>query len=138
MNNLYVWALAQNLPVGGFGWVKNTSQFNGGTIKIVIKNYNLDSFTRLRNDLSFLPERMKIEKFEKKLFSNIHDRKECLVHIKTLKQAQNIGFLLEKTLRAIKLHWCEYRAKKKIKKMTLKNVFLSWWIIHFLEKSWKR
>ena len=138
MNNLYVWALAQNLPVGGFGWVKNTSQFNGGTIKIVIKNYNLDSFTRLHNDLSFLPERMKIEKFEKKLFSNIHDRKECLVHIKTLKQAQNIGFLLEKTLRAIKLHWCEYRAKKKIKKMTLKNVFLSWWIIHFLEKSWKR
>ena len=138
MNNLYVWALAQNLPVGGFGWVKNTSQFNGGTIKIVIKNYNLDSFTRLHNDLSFLPERMKIEKFEKKLFSNIHDRKECLVHIKTLKQAQNIGFLLEKTLRAIKLHWCEYRAKKKIKKMTLKNAFLSWWIIHFLEKPWKR
>ena len=38
--------MAQNLLVGGFEWVKNTSQFNGGTMKIVIKNHNADSDTR--------------------------------------------------------------------------------------------
>ena len=28
VNNLCGWAMTQNLPVGGFEWVKNTSQSN--------------------------------------------------------------------------------------------------------------
>ena len=34
----------------------------------------------LKNDLSFLLERMKIEKVEK-LVANLHDKTECVIHI---------------------------------------------------------
>ena len=38
---------------------------------------------------------MKIEKDEK-LVANFHDKKECFIHIKNLKQALNHGFVLKK------------------------------------------
>ena len=70
-------------------------------MKISQKNYNegsdkgyfaevkvqyLEKLHELHNDLLFLPERMKIEKVEK-LFANLHDRTEHVVHIRNLKQA---------------------------------------------------
>ena len=36
VNNLYGQALPQKLPLGGFKWIEETSQFN----KSFIKNYN--------------------------------------------------------------------------------------------------
>ena len=75
LNNLYGWAMSQKLPVDNIEWIKDTSQFN----EDFIKNYNKVSnegyfleidaqyFAKLHdlhNDLSFLPERMKIEKVE--------------------------------------------------------------------------
>ena len=38
-NNLYGWAMSQNLPVNGFKWVKDLSEFN----EIFIRNYNENS-----------------------------------------------------------------------------------------------
>ena len=38
-NNLYRWAMSQKLPVNGFQWVKNLSQFN----ESFIRNYNENS-----------------------------------------------------------------------------------------------
>ena len=38
-NNLYGWAMSQKLPVNGFKWVKNLSEFN----KDFIKNYDENS-----------------------------------------------------------------------------------------------
>ena len=32
-NNSYGWAMSQKLPVNGFVWIKNTSQFNEDFIK---------------------------------------------------------------------------------------------------------
>ena len=76
VNNLYGWTMSQKLPVNKFEWIKETSQFN----EDFIKNYNEESDERyflevdvqyheklheLHNDLPFLPERMKIGKFEK-------------------------------------------------------------------------
>ena len=73
VKNLYGWALSQKLPLGGFKWVEETSQFN----KSLIKSYNEDSDTgyflevdvqyanelhEIHNDLPFLPKREKIEK----------------------------------------------------------------------------
>ena len=67
--------MLHNFPNGGFEWVKNTSQFN----EDFIKNYSEDNDTgyflefiiqylrkshEIHNDLPFLPERMKIGKFE--------------------------------------------------------------------------
>ena len=69
-NNLYGWAMSQNLPVNGFKWVEKSSRFN----EIFIKNYNENSdigyflevdinypkeLFNLHKDLLFLPERKK-------------------------------------------------------------------------------
>ena len=75
-NNLYGWAMPQRLPVNGFKWVKNLSQFN----EDFIKRYDENSITGYlleldieypktlfngHQDLPFLPERKKVEKVEK-------------------------------------------------------------------------
>ena len=75
VNNLYGWAISQNLPINNFEWIEDTSQFN----EDVIKNYNeesdegyfldvdvqyLEKLHELHNDLPFLRDRMKIEKVE--------------------------------------------------------------------------
>ena len=102
VNNLYGWQF-------NFEWIENTSQFN----KDFIKNYmeendqwkwyflevNVHYFEKLhevRKDLSFLTDRKKIEKVEK-LLANVHDKTECFIHIKYLKQALNHGLVLKKS-----------------------------------------
>ena len=76
-NNLYVWAMSQELRVNGFKWVEKLSKFN----EIFIKNYNENSdigyflkvdidyseklfnviVFNLHKDLPFLPERKKVK-----------------------------------------------------------------------------
>ena len=48
----------------------------------------LEKIHQLDNDLPFLTERIKIEKFEK-LVANLHDKTEFVMHIRTLKEALN-------------------------------------------------
>ena len=104
----------QKLPVNGFEWVEELSQFN----EDFIKNYDEDSnkgyflevdveypkklFT-LHSDLPFLTERNKIKKCNK-LVCDIHDKKNYVVHIKTLKQALNHGLILKKVHRVIQFN----------------------------------
>ena len=72
VNNLYGSAMSQKLSVNKFEWKKDAFQFS----EDFIKNYNEESDERcffkvdvqylkklpeLRNDLPFLPDRMKIE-----------------------------------------------------------------------------
>ena len=88
-NNLYGWAMSQPLPVDSFKFVKNVSKID----EEFIKNYDEDSdkgyilevdveypknLHGLHSDLSFLPERMKIDKC-KKLVCNLYDvhKKPC-------------------------------------------------------------
>ena len=74
--------------------IKDTFKFN----EDFIKNYNeesdeghfleidvkyLKNLHELHNDLSFLPERMKVEKFEK-LVANLHDKTEFVIYINNL------------------------------------------------------
>ena len=76
-NNLYGWAMSQELRVNGFKWVEKLSKFN----EIFIKNYNENSdigyflkvdidyseklfngiVFNLHKDLPFLPERKKVK-----------------------------------------------------------------------------
>ena len=113
-NNLYGWAMSQKLPVNNFNWVKNKSKID----EKFIKNYDEDSdkgyifevdihYPRrlhdLHSDLPFLPERMKIDKC-KKLVCNLPNKKNYVVHIKSLKQALNYGLKLEKVHRVIKFN----------------------------------
>ena len=79
--------------------MKDSSQFN----EDFIKNYNeesneryflklnfqyLEKLDEFHNDLTFLPHRMKIEKFEKHV-ANLHDKNEDAIHIQKLKQGSN-------------------------------------------------
>ena len=86
--------MSQKLPVNNFVRIKDTFKFN----EDFIKNYNeesdeghfleidvkyLKNLHELHNDLSFLPERMKVEKFEK-LVANLHDKTEYVIYINNL------------------------------------------------------
>ena len=68
--------MSQKLPVKGFKWVKKLSKFNERFIKDYDENSNEGYFLEvdveyskklfnLHSDLSFLPEKNKIEKYEK-------------------------------------------------------------------------
>ena len=50
----------------------------------------------LRNDLPFLPERVKIEKVEKHV-TNLHDKTEYFIHIRHLKQTLNHRLVFRNT-----------------------------------------
>ena len=107
VNNLYSWAIFQKLPVNNFEWIEDTSQVN----EDFIKSYNeqsdegyflkvnvqyLEKIHEIHDDLLFLPERMKIEKFR----TSLHDKTEYVIHLRNLKQA----LVLRKVPRVIKLN----------------------------------
>ena len=87
-NNLYGWEMSEPLPVNGFDWMENLSKID----EDFIKNYDKDSdkgyildvdveypkhLHDLHSDLPFLPERMKIDKYNK-LACNLYDKKTML------------------------------------------------------------
>ena len=119
MNYSYGWAMLQKLPVNNFEWVEDTSQF----YEDFIKSYNEESdegyfievdvqypekLHERHNDLPFLPERMKIEKAEK-LVSNLHNKNECVTHIRSLKQALNHRLVLKNVNSVIKFNQNAWR-----------------------------
>ena len=114
VNNLYGWTMSQKPPVNNFEWIEDTSQFN----EDFTKNYNdegdegyflevdvqyHEKLHELYNDLPFLLETMKIEKFER-LVTNLHEKSEYVIHIRNLKQAFNHGLVLQKVHRVIKFN----------------------------------
>ena len=113
-NNLYGWAMSQKLPVNGFEWVEDLSQFKEDFIKNYDENSDKGYFLEvdveypknlfsLHSDLPFLPERKKIGKCNK-LVCDFHDKKNYVVHIKALKQALNHGLILKKVHRVIQFN----------------------------------
>ena len=75
---------------------------------------------------------MKTEKVEK-LFTNLHDKNEYIIHIRNLKQALNYGSILKKDHRVIKFNqkaWLKpcsdmnTKLRKKQKRI-LRNAFSS-------------
>ena len=55
----------------------------------------------MHNDLTFLPEEIKIEKI-KKVVANLHDKTEYVIHIRNLKQASNSRLVMKKIQKVIK------------------------------------
>ena len=105
-NNLYGWAMSRKLPVNGFEWVEDLSQFKEDFIKNYDENSDKGYFLEVdveypknlfsvRSNLPFLPERKKIGKCNK-LVCDFNDKKNYVVHIKALKQALNHGLILKK------------------------------------------
>ena len=63
----------------------------------------LGKLHEIQNDLLFLPERMKIEEFEK-LVANLHDKTEYVIHMRNLKKSSNHGLVLKKVYNVIKFN----------------------------------
>ena len=114
VNNLYGWAMSQNVPLNNFKWIEDTSQSN----KDFIKNYNeerdegsfleidvqyLEKLHELHCDLPLLPKMMQFGKF-KQLVANLHNKTEYVIHTRNLKQALNHGLVLGKVHRVIKFN----------------------------------
>ena len=102
-NNLYGWAMSKKLPVNGFKWL-DSDKINK-TNEDFIQNYNENDnkgytleadvkypkrLHKLRSDLPFLSERMKIDKCNN-LVCNLSNKKKYVTHINSLKQALNHG-----------------------------------------------
>ena len=106
--------MSQKLPVNGFKWVDDLSQF----MEDFIKNYDENSdkayiievnveypkkILSYHSDLPFLPERKKIGICNKLAF-DFHNKSNYVVHIKALKQALNQGLILKKLYRVIQFN----------------------------------
>ena len=104
--------MSQKVPVNGFKWVNNDIN------EEFIKNYDENSdkgyilqvdvkYSRklhdLHRDLPFLPKRMKTDKC-KKLMCNLSNKKNYVVHIRSLKQALNHGLKFKKIHRIIEFN----------------------------------
>ena len=81
MNNLYGLAVSKKLPVNGFKWVENTSQFS----QDFIENYHEDSNKDVL--LKFMFNILKEQKLE--YWETCMIKKEYAVHIRSFKQALN-------------------------------------------------
>ena len=106
----------QKLPVDSFKQIEedNLSKFDEKFIKDYDENsdkvYFLEvhveypkNLHKLHSDLSFLPERMKINKCNK-LTCTLQNKGNYVIHIGALKQALNNGLILKKAHRAIKFN----------------------------------
>ena len=110
-NNLYVVAMSKKLPIKGFKWFDDIERIDEEFIKeyneISDKGYVIEAdvdypqeLHDLHSDMSFLPERMVINK-TKKLVCNLHNKKNYVAHINVLKQALSHGLKLRKIHRVI-------------------------------------
>ena len=98
-NNLYGWAMSQKLPMNGFKWVKDLSQFNESFIRTYDENSDIGYFLEVdidypeklfnpHEDLPFLPEGKKVNIVEK-LVCSIEDKEKYVIHMRVLKQTLN-------------------------------------------------
>ena len=90
VNNLCRWVISSKLPLGGFQWVEETSQFNKDFMKSYNEDRNIGYFLEVhvqyREDLHklhniyFLPQRINIENLK-----NLQQRctiKKNVIHIR--------------------------------------------------------
>ena len=107
-NNLYGGAMSQELPVKNFKWVDPNSNWfsnekNGKYTKGYLLDVDIHYPKHLRDshsDFPFLAEKMKINGVTK-LVPNLRDKKNYVVHYKTLKQALDHGLKLTKINRIL-------------------------------------
>ena len=129
-NNLYGWAMSQQLPTHGFKWMKditeekvveilekaNHSMFNKGK-KGYIFEVDLEYPPYLwetHNDYPLAPEKMIVNGVEK-LISHFKPRKNYVVHYRTLRQCLELGMRITAVHRGISFYqspWMEPYIRK--------------------------
>ena len=106
VNNLYGWAMSQELLINGFMWYDDyLSDFNEEFIENYDENSDEGYFLEVdveypktlwgsHKELPFLPEKRKLEKVGK-LACSIEDTEKHVIHKRALKQALNNGLKLK-------------------------------------------
>ena len=129
-NNLYGWAMTQQLPTHGFKWMKditlekvdeilekvNHSMFNKGK-KGYIFEVDLEyppHLWEIHNDYPLAPEKMIVNGVEK-LISHFKPRKNYVVHYRALRQCLELGMRITAVHRGISFYqspWMEPYIRK--------------------------
>ena len=134
-NNLYGWAMSQNLPTHGFKWMDidipsvlkllEKKDTKIGYIFEVDLEYPV-SLWEEHNDYPLAPEKIKIVNVDK-LISSFLPKKHYVLHYKNLKQYLEEGMILKKVHRGIKFNqscWMEpYIRKNTELRKEAKNAF---------------
>lgn len=105
INNLYGWAMAEMLPISDYKWAKNISaaeimetedESDTGYMLEVDLEYPQELHD-IHNDYPLCAEHMEIgDAKHKKLLLNLHDKKNYVLHYRTLKFALASGMKLKK------------------------------------------
>lgn len=126
VNNLYGWAMSQELPISDFEWVKNVETQDVKNIESEIMNTPSDSETGymlevdlkypsylhdLHNDYPFCPEHMKTSQSnDQKLVLTLRNKYNYILHYETLKLALKHGLQLMRVHKILKFkqsRWLE-------------------------------
>ena len=99
--------MSEPLFADGFDWVEDLPKIDED---FCVKGYILEvdvtypkNLHDLHSDLLFFPESVNIDKYNK-LVCNLYDKKNYVVHIRSLKQALNHGLILKKVHRVIQFN----------------------------------
>ena len=115
-NNLYGWAMSQQLPTHGFKWIKNITKEKVDEI-LDKTNYSMSNYGRkgyifevdldyptylwdLHNDYPLAPEKIKVNGVEK-LICHFKPRKNFVVHYRNLRQYLELGMRITAVHRGI-------------------------------------
>ena len=129
-NNLYGWAMTQNLPTHGFKWMENITiekvmdileKANHSMSNLGSKGYIFEvdleyppGLWESHNDYPLAPERMIVNGVEK-LFCHFKPRKHYVVHYRNLRQYLELGMRLTAVHRGVSFYqspWMEPYIRK--------------------------
>ena len=141
-NNLYGWAMSQNLPTHGFKWMKNLTKEKVLDI-LENANHSMNNLGKkgyifevdleypehlwdLHNDYPLAPEKIKVNGVEK-LICHFKPRKNYVIHYRTLRQCLELGMRITTVHRGISFYqspWMEpYIRKNTELRMSATNSF---------------
>ena len=102
-NNLYGGAMSEALPTHGLKWMSENEKANWRNIPCIVE-VDLEyprHLHDLHSDYPLAPERIKVNRVEK-LIPNLNNKKNYVVHHKTLKLYESLGLEVTKIHRGIK------------------------------------
>ena len=110
-NNLYGWAMSKQLPTSRFEWMTDDKLDDWKHLRCILEVHleYPEDLHNLHNDYPLAPECVKIGYVEK-LFPNLNNKTNYVVHYENLKLYESLGLKLKKIDRGIKFEesaWLE-------------------------------
>ena len=110
-NNLYGWAMSKQLPTSGFKWMTDDELDDWKHLSCILEvdlEYP-EQLHNFHNDYALAPDRVQIGNVEK-LFPNLNNKTNYVVHYENLKLYECLGLKITKIHRGIKFEesaWLE-------------------------------